>query len=804
MKYLPKIAAIAFVLLFMAIGTAFAGDVTQGELQVINKEGRVVNLCPLKHTDVKADISGFVSRVTVTQVFSNPFKDHIEAVYVFPLPQNSAVDSMTMKIGKRTIKGVIKEKEEARKIYEDAKKQGKTAALLDQNRPNIFTQSVANIGPGEEVIIDISYVETLAYNDGIYEFVFPMVVGPRYMPGAPSGKQGTGWSPDTTQVPDASKISPPVAPKGTRAGHDITVSVNIDAGVPIKAIRSVLHKVNVKHAGSSKNAVITLSQQDNIPNKDFILQFETAGKTIEDAILSHAKDGEGFFTLILQPPDKPKQAEITPKEMYFVLDASGSQMGWPVEKAKETMKYCIENMNNNDTFQILSFDNNVTPCFKSPVPNTKENREAAQQWLATQAGRGGTQMMKAIDYSLGAPADPERMRIVVFMTDGYVGNDMAILDAIQKKLGNARLFPFGTGNSVNRYLLEGMAKMGKGEVEWVTLNRHGDEVAEAFQDKIGNPLLLDIKVDWGNAPVKDIYPQQIPDLFSGKPVILKGRCEGSFDGTITLKGMQAGKPFSRKIRVDFPKNRAENDVLGVLWARAKIEDLMNRDLKGIQQGKPDKEIKQMITNLGLKFKLMTQFTSFVAVEEKVVNKDGKLVTVPVPVEMPDGVSHEGVFGKDRTERESRAVFGGGKTYSRMPAKSSIKKQPGPSAPPPPVNQTPISPAPEEDDNIPVRPDSKPTSKISDSLKGIEKKVENEGSNGNLKLDTFEVKNGKIELILSVSHISRKILMKLKEMGFVVKTQSKTNKVITGVIAVEKIEELAKLSFVLKIDPNPSK
>ncbi len=804
MKNRFAIAAAVIILLFMAVIPVFAGDVTQGELQVINKEGKVVNLCPLKHTDVKADVSGFVSRVTVMQVFSNPFKDHIEAVYVFPLPQNAAVDSMTMKIGKRTIKGVIKEKEEARKIYEDAKKQGKTAALLDQDRPNIFTQSVANIGPGEEVIIDISYVETLSYNDGIYEFVFPMVVGPRYMPGAPAGKQGTGWSPDTSQVPDASKISPPVAPKGTRAGHDITVSVHIDAGVPIRNIRSVLHKVNVKHAGSSSIADIALSNQDTIPNKDFILQFETAGKTIEDAVLSHAKDGEGFFTLILQPPDKPKQAEITPKEMYFVLDASGSQMGWPVEKAKETMKYCIENMNNNDTFQILSFDNNVNPCFKAPVPNTKENREAAQQWLATQAGRGGTEMMKAIDYSLGAPPDPERMRIVVFMTDGYVGNDMAILEAIQKKLGNARLFPFGTGNSVNRYLLEGMAKMGKGEVEWVTLNRHGDEVAEAFQDKIGNPLLLDIKVDWGNAPVKDIYPQEIPDLFSGKPVILKGRYEGSFNGTITLKGMQTGKPFERKIKVDFPKNQTANDVLGVLWARAKIEDLMNRNLKGIQSGQPDKEIKQMIINLGLKFKLMTQYTSFVAVEEKVVNKDGKLVTVPVPVEMPDGVSHEGVFGKDSVENEKLGSLAGGKTYSRMAPKPLVKKQPGPSAPPPPVNQAPISPAPEEDVDAPVARDVTPVSKIGDSLKNIDKKVKEEGTNGNLKLENFEVKDGKVEVILTVTHISEKVLAKLKEIGFVLKTHSKAHNVITGVIAVDKIEELAKLQFIQKIDPSPSK
>jgi len=306
--------------------------------------------------------------------------------------------------------------------------------------------------------------------------------------------------------------------------------------VPIKSVKSVLHKIEKAFHPGSAVAKVKLSSLDNIPNKDFILQYETAGTKIEDAILTNAKGGNGYFTLILQPPKKPEKSIITPKEMFFVLDASGSQMGWPIEKAKETMRYCIENMNEGDTFQVLSFDNRVVPCFEKPVPNNKVNREIAERWLSEKSGHGGTEMMKAIDYSLGSPPDPQRMRIVVFMTDGYVGNDMAIIDAVQKKLGSARLFPFGTGNSVNRYLLESMAKMGKGEVEWVTLNRHGDEVAEAFQEKIGNPLLLDISFDWGNAPVKDIYPKEIPDLFSGKPIILNGRYTSPFKGEIILKG----------------------------------------------------------------------------------------------------------------------------------------------------------------------------------------------------------------------------------------------------------------------------
>lgn len=803
MKDYLKIISLMLVLLLMSAIPSYAGKITQGELKVVDKKGKVRSQCPLKHTDVKADISGFITRVNVEQEFQNPFDETIEAVYVFPLPQNAAVDRMVMIIGKRTIKGVIKKKEEARKIYDAAKKAGKTAALLDQERPNIFTQSVANIPPGETVKVQISYVETLSYDDGVYEFVFPMVVGPRFMPGTPKGQKGTGWAKDTDQVPDASKISPPVTPKGTRAGHDINVTVSLNAGVPVKNIRSVLHKVDVDYSRDKRKAKIKLSVQDRIPNKDFILQYETAGKKIEDAILTHGSKGSGFFTLILQPPKRPEQSIITPKEMFFVIDSSGSQMGWPIEKAKETMKYCIENMNPNDTFQLLSFANNVTPCFKDPVPNTKENREHAQQWLASCLGRGGTQMMKAIDYSLGRERDPQRMRIVVFMTDGYVGNDMTILDAIRKKLGNARIFPFGTGNSVNRYLLEGMAKMGKGEVEWVTLNRHGDEVAETFQQRIGNPLLLDIDIDWKNAPVKDIYPVEIPDLFSGKPIIIKGRYTAPYRGKIVLKGKRANKPFSRKIKLNLPANNPENDVLGVLWARTKIEELMNKDLKGIQRGKPDKEIKRMITNLGLQFNLMTQFTSFVAVEEKVVNEGGKLKTVIVPVEMPEGVSYKGVFGDEKEEsfKTYNAPSGGRSVTS---GKKKVYRKPSmtykPAKKPRPLHRHGVK----TDDGIvrEIKDADAPMSKIAKSLIGLAEKVKKEGKNGFLRLDEFEVKAGKVELILKVTHVSEKVLANLKKMGFHVKTYSKANKVIRGVLSVDKLEELAKKDFVIRIDPTP--
>ena len=304
------------------ITNAAPARITQGSLQAIDAQGQPRALCPLKNTAVSGSISGGLSRVTVTQHFVNPYPDKIEAVYAFPLPHLAAVDDMTMLIGDRTVRGVIKRREEARAIYEAARDAGKVASLLDQERPNIFTQAVANIAPGAEVKIVISYVEILNYEDGTYQFTFPMVVGPRYIPGTPTGKEGGGWSPDTDQVPDASKITPPVAPKGTRAGHDISINLTIDSGVPLEGVVSPSHEVTLTRNGPA-TAVVSLKDLATIPNKDFRLKLDVAGGKIADAVLTHRGEKGGFFSLILQPPDRAPIQDVTPKELVFVLDTSG-------------------------------------------------------------------------------------------------------------------------------------------------------------------------------------------------------------------------------------------------------------------------------------------------------------------------------------------------------------------------------------------------------------------------------------------------------------------------------------------------
>src|SRR6266550_6268822 len=346
--------------------------VTPGALQVIDPNGKPKALCPLKHTDVKAQISGFLSRVVVTQQFENSFPEKIEAVYTFPLPQDAAVDDMTMTVGDRTVRGKILRREEAQAVYEAAKANGQTASLLNQERPNIFTQSVANILPGEQIKITISYVETLKYDDGSYEFVFPMVVGPRYVPGSAAGvSTGNGVSADTDKVPDASRITPHPIPEGMRAGHDISLDLTLDAGVPIDTVNSKSHDIDIQRDGPGR-AHVRLKNGPVIPNKDFVLKFDVAGKSISDALLTHRSQRGGFFTLILQPPERVTVEDVAPKELVFVLDTSGSMNGFPIEKAKETMKLALDNLYPADTFNVITFSGDTRILFPEPVPATPE------------------------------------------------------------------------------------------------------------------------------------------------------------------------------------------------------------------------------------------------------------------------------------------------------------------------------------------------------------------------------------------------------------------------------------------------
>ncbi len=622
---MQKLIILLAVFVCSAVGISAQNfETTQGTLASFNKNGENIGSCPLKHTNVKAEISGFLARVSVTQEFENNFNQPIEAVYKFPLPQNSAVDAMTMTIGTRTIRAEILRREEAREIYETAKSDGKTAALLDQERPNIFTQQVANILPNEKIIVEISFVQTLKYEDGEYEFVFPMTVGERYIPDSMSRK-------------NSAKVTPNIAK--SRAGHDISIEVKIDAGVPVEKIRSTSHLIETLNF-SANNASVRLKDERVIPNKDFILRYDVTGNRIEDALLTHKGEQGGFFSLILSPPEKFGVEDITPKEIVFLLDVSSSMSGFPIEKAKKAMRLSLENLNPNDRFNLITFASRTQQLFENPVPANAANLQKAKNFLTTLSGGGGTEMLNAIRAAL-APSDSQRhIRIVCFMTDGYIGDDMEIIGEVQK-YKNARVFAFGIGNSVNRFLLDKISETGRGEVEYVALGDDGEKAARRFYERVRTPLLTDISIDWNGLSVIDVYPKRNPDLFSAKPVIIHGRYLKAESGTIFLKGKVAGQEFVREINVNFPESQKENDVLATLWARTKIDDLMAQDWQGIQNAAAPKELEDQITRLGLDFRLMTQFTSFVAVEDTVRTLD-KSVKIEVESEKPEGVRNSSI------------------------------------------------------------------------------------------------------------------------------------------------------------------
>ncbi|HET9888691.1 MAG TPA: VIT domain-containing protein [bacterium] len=609
-------------------------------------DGDIVDF-PLKHTHVDAHVSGPVARVEVTQTFQNPYTETIEAVYVFPLPHESAVSDFEMKIGSRTIRGLIDRREEARRIYENARDQGKVAALLEQERPNIFTQSVANILPGNEIDVTITYVETIGYEDGRWELVFPTIVGPRFNPpGSPNEIVPAGYPPDhpslRSSVPDADRINPPFLHPSTRSGHDLSINVDWDAGIPIAKIESPTHRIVVRKSGS-KGAEIALHPLDTVPNKDFVLRCTPKGDGPDTGVLAYHDGDQGYLSVILHPKLNLQAREVTAKEMIFVLDCSGSMSGEPMAAAKEVVRNALTHVNPEDTFQIINFSMSAKGLSPTPLPVTPQNVKRGLAYLDKLQGEGGTMMIEGIKAALDFPYDPHRLRIVMFLTDGYIGNEAEILAAVQSKIGDARLFSFGVGSSVNRYLLDGLAEEGRGEVQYVLPGTSAMETAKKFSERIRNPYLTDVQLVWRGVEVEDAVPARTPDLFGGKPLAIHARYERGGNAQLEVRGKIAGRPWSQRVSLDLPKRSGGNEAVGALWARSRIAELERDAYQGMTSS-----IEGEITELGLAHHLVTKFTSFVAVEERMTVSNGRPQLVRVPVEMPKGVSFEGVFGEDES------------------------------------------------------------------------------------------------------------------------------------------------------------
>ncbi len=612
-----------------------AFEPASGSLTRVAPDGKALE-CPLKHTDVKANISGPVANVTVRQDFVNESSTTIEATYLFPLPVMAAVHGYEIHIGDRVIKGKIARREEAQRAFENARRNGQTAGLLNQQRPNVFMQQLTNITPGARVSVQLEYVELVSYEAGAYEFVFPMVVGPRYKAG------------DTAVT---------LAPKGTRAGHDISIAVRLASPAGIQSVSSESHSITEKRANQWFNE-IHLAAAREIPNKDFLLKYRLNAPQITPSLLTHRKDGDGYFSFVIDPPAMRtlEATLVAPKELVFVIDTSGSMHGFPLDKAKEAMLAAIAGLNPRDTFNLITFSGDTEILWPRPVPATPENIAKAKQFLSFKQGGGGTEMMKAIRAALAGTDSQEHTRVVCFMTDGYVGYEDQILKEIRLH-PNARIFSFGIGSSVNRYLLDKMAEAGRGEVEYVSLNGDGSAAAGRFHERVRNPLLTDIEIDWAGLPVKDVVPARIPDLFSAKPIIVSGRYTGEARGKIRIRGRIGSRPYSREIEVKLPALETNNDAVPYLWARRKIDSLSIESEAN----------REAITQLGLSHGLMTAFTSYYAVEDRIVNEGGIQRHVEVPVEVPEGVSQDHVSARNELAAVKMAV----PTFAAAPIRRSV-------------------------------------------------------------------------------------------------------------------------------------
>lgn len=592
---------------------------------------------PLKHTDVKARIDGYIASVEVVQQYHNPFDSKIEAVYVFPLPENAAVNEFVMTVGDRVIRGIIREKEEAKQIYEEAKRQGYVASLLEQDRPNIFTQKVANIEPGKQVDVSIRYFHTLAYVDGWYEFVFPMVVGPRFNP--PHVTDGVGAVARGATGASGQKTEVQYLAPGERTGHDVSLRVDLDAGVKIEEIQSVNHAIEMSPAAPNaenlggNSRVIALSPAERLPNKDFVLRYRVAGETLKSAVIAQRDaDGKGgYFALMLYPPQSVETLKRRPVDLCFTLDVSGSMTGAPMEQSKSAIQAALGMMQEGDTFQIVRFAGSSDQLADAPLPATKQNIARARKFIENTDAGGGTMMLEGIKRSLSQSADEERVRYVCMLTDGYIGNESEIVKATRDLRGPTRVFGFGVGSSPNRFLLDGMSRAGAGAVAYLSLNDKGEDVMRPFFERISKPVITGIEVDTSALPGAKVNPFKIPDVYVGRAVLVTGRFEGD-GGSITVRGRVGEGRVERTFQIN-PTEKGTS--IASVWARQQISALCDQ---AMFEGGIDlpAEVKQ----IALHYSLLSDYTSFVAVDasRRTDGTSGTTVIQPVPV--PDGVKYE--------------------------------------------------------------------------------------------------------------------------------------------------------------------
>lgn len=543
-------------------------------------------LLPLASSDFNVSIDGDLANVTLVQTFENPTKSPLNANYLFPLNETAAVHALTMEVGDEVIEAQIRRREQAREEFEQAQREGRAAALLTQHRPNMFTQQVANLMPGERVRITLRYAQSVPRVDGFYELVLPLVVGPRYNPPAKTPVRRVSDSgEERASIEPGWRIGPPpVYPQGVFGltlpsdiePERVSVAVDLQSAIPIASVASATHALDIAGAGGRRQ--IALSKGRVVDNRDFVLRYQLAGGAVQAGALTHVDERGGFFSLVIEPPATPTDSQIAPRELVFVLDTSGSMSGEPVEASKAFMLRSLESMRPGDYFRIIQFGSTPSEFAAGPVPATRENLQRAQRFTRSLSAGGGTEVIPAIQQAFEVPQQPGTLRIVVFLSDGYIGNEVEVLNDLTRRLGSARVYAFGVGSSVNRYLLSEMARRGRGFARYIDPTETSFEAARDLAARLEAPVLTDVTIDWGGLQPTEVTPSVVPDIFAGDSLRLTGRFAGPRDATITVHGTANGRPASLPVHFTLANTQssaaATKSAIPLLWARSRVADLM--------------------------------------------------------------------------------------------------------------------------------------------------------------------------------------------------------------------------------------
>jgi Ca-activated chloride channel family protein len=647
------LACLVFSVLSNPSGAETTGEVTPAQMQAGSLLFRMANgyrVATRLNTSIDARISGLVARVSVRQEFRNDGQEWVEGVYVFPLPDTAAVDHLRMYAGDRFIEGEIREKARAKKEYEAAKAQGKKASLVEQQRANLFTTSVANVAPGEAVTIEIEYLETLRYVEGTFSLRVPTTFTPRYIPGAPLDRvegKGSGWAADTTAVPDASAITPPVVAGAT--DHKLTFTADLNPGIPLAFIASRYHVVDISNLGGRYH----IGLADGIVPMDHDL--ELTWKPEKDSepramMFTESIDGAPHVLLMMLPPDDMSAPlQSMPRELVFVIDTSGSMHGTSLEQARRALALALDGLEPRDRFNIIEFNSVTNALFPSAVQAGAHNLDIARRFVAGLSADGGTEMAPAIRLALAGNASETHLRQVIFITDGSVGNEEQLYGLIEQRLGNTRLFTVGIGSAPNSWFMRKAAEAGRGSFTMISALHEVNEKMQRLFRKLERPQVTDIDIRWPSGIAAESYPVAIPDLYSGEPVLLKARLTGAARAgdLVTVQGVSALGGWSAELPIAVSEERSG---IAALWARARIEHLMDRG----RRGAAGDEIRAAVVETALEHHLVSRYTSLVAVDKTPIRPDtAGLSSEQVASLLPRGQSATAIFGFPATATDAR-------------------------------------------------------------------------------------------------------------------------------------------------------